>query len=391
MRHKTVGLVAISLMLVAIIPLVDQDAYAITCPDPDQTFNSKVPPVITSIVPTTDGAIVTWEQAQLHFHLFFFIQGCSYPDSFDVEVTDTLPVAAPFEFQQTGIAGGDGGTFTITGLQPDTTYYVDVDGHWLTPLFGGFEIQGADSEFTTLAVVEEIVKKGGGVCQNCQQPSIGVTDKGKRVVDGGLTVNGKTVDAQFYKTEYPLIQAPIGKKMYIDFVIWDDRIDNIIHVQVDMAKSKIGESFDADGSMIWNRNIMNNAQTIKSDSMFENVEMTLLDKVQCRADSKIGDPLCDLFHVEFVPMKAIVGDVVFGVSVWDANRNAMTNYFNHGIQIGTEADVILDEPFVVLQGDGNKPTISKEDPSDQRWTDGFKQHMQQENERIQLLVAELGY
>lgn len=197
---------------------------------------------------------------------------------------------------------------------------------------------------------------GGGGCTNCQQPSIGVTDKGIRVVDGGLTVNGQTSDADYYFTDFPLIQANINEPVTMQFVIWDDRKDNIAHVEVGLGKGKIGESFaKIVDTMTWKRNVMSKVETITYDhDSFFDIEMEMLGKAPCTSES--ADQKCDLFQVKFTPMKAIVGDVVFGISIWDDGKNVSTTFFNEGLQIGTEADVIPIAEFVTPHGTGNKST-----------------------------------
>ena len=190
-------------------------------------------------------------------------------------------------------------------------------------------------------------------CTNCQSPSIGVTERGQRVVDGGITVNGNTVDANFYFTPFPLVQANIGEPITVHFVIWDDRADNIAHVELGLGKEKTGESFQKESSLIWNRNVMTKQSTITYDeSAFDDVVMEMTGKTACRVPS--NGYTCDLFKVQFTPVKAIVGDVVFGVSIWDDRRNSMTTFFNEGLQVGTEADVIPEIEFVAPEGKGNR-------------------------------------
>ena len=235
---------------------------------------------------------------------------------------------------------------------------------------------------------EEVTKKGGGSCSNCQQPSIGVTETGKRVVDGGLTVNGNTIDADFYHTVYPLIQAKIGTPIDFVFKIWDDRENNIKHVQVQLGKNKVGESFNQVGSATWDRNVMTKVATVTHDPMFRNVHM----ERHADQDCKVGGTPCTIVHVRLTPTVAIVGDVVFGVNIWDDGRNTVTSFFNDGIQIGTEADIIIEEPIdTTVYKTWQLRTDDGLGDVDDRNSDAFQMKRDWHNAQIDKLVDELGY
>ena len=447
-------IVGLLLAITITLTITSNNAYASPLGGcgPDETFGFKAPPVITSITPTADGAIVDWTQSELHAHiLFFFHLGCFLPTNFEIFVDDTSPVDVTPIINDDTILGGDSGTFVITGLEPNTSYFVRVDGLWATSSFGGSILEGTEEMFTTNAIApdmiddltvdldgttatftwllddfngidgfdnnspltdlslecslnegpfEEIVNlpldaeevtvedldystdfvcrikatNSAGItssnevtfttparpsndnCVNCQRPSIGVTEHGNRVVDGGITVNGNTVNADFYFTPFPLIQANINEKVTMHFTIWDDVKNNIAHVEVGLGKGKIGESFaKLENSMFWDRHVMTKNETVTFDeTMFKDVTMEMVGKTNCLYRSGPNNNECDLFKVEFTPIKAIVGDVVFGISIWDDNRNAMTTFFNEGLQIGTESDVIQKVEFVAPQGTGNK-------------------------------------
>jgi len=234
---------------------------------------------------------------------------------------------------------------------------------------------------------EEETKKNGGGCSNCQQPSIGITEKGKRVVDGGITINGNTIDASFYHTPYPLIQAQIGTPVDFVFKIWDDRENNIKHVQVQLGKNKVGESFNKVGSVTWDRDVMTGIPTVTHDPMFRNVHMERHADQNC----KVGGNPCTVVHARFTPTVAIVGDVVFGVNIWDDGKNTSTSFFNDGIQIGTQADVII--------VDNSIPTVVKKQLRtddgwgniDKRYSEAFQMKLDWHNAQIEQLVDQLGY
>lgn len=287
-------------------------------------------------------------------------------------------------YEETSENGGM--TFNV-GLEDDSAL---IDTSNLDPQTVTYTCTDASMNVIILTRDVEIQKGGGGggSCSNCQQPSIGVTERGTRVVDGGLTVNGQTVDAGFYHTEFPLIQANIGETITMQFKIWDDRKDNIAHVEVGLGKGKIGESFgNIEQSLIWNRHVITKIETVTHDPMFTNVQMTMIGKQPC----KIGGTDCDVFRVQFTPTVAIVGDVVFGISIWDDNNNAVTTFFNDGMQIGTQDDVIIVDnsiPKVIkkqLRTDDGFGNIDK------RYSEAFAMKLAWHNEQIEKKVIELGY
>ncbi len=233
-------------------------------------------------------------------------------------------------------------------------------------------------------------KQGGGVVGdfvNNQQPSIGVTEKGTRVVDGGITVNGKTVDADFYFTPFPLVQADIGQPIDFVFKIWDDRLDNINHLQLQLGKGKVGESFSMEYSATYKRDKMTGEVTVTHDPIFTDVIMEQLPDQPC----KTGSNDCTVIHVRVTPTEAIVGDVVFGVNIWDEAGNANTSFFNEGLQVGTETDVIIIDdsiPIVIkkqLRTDDGLGNIDK------RYSEAFAMKLAWHNEQVQKKAIELGY
>jgi len=400
MRHNTTIVIpAIAILMLSLgIVFEPQNAYAgfngggdFHCSEGETSI--KAPPVVTSIVPTTDGAVIDWTQEELDADFFgIFHLVCAFPHHFEIEVTTSLPVLSPFLFKDETIIGGSSGTYTLTDLECGTEHFFQIDGLWRTPFFGGgffngLHIDGEDETFTTLACTQS---QGGGTVSNFvnyQQPSIGVTESGKRVVDGGLTVNGQTVDADFYFTPFPLIQSDIGEPIDFVFKIWDDRLDNIATLQVQLGKGKVGESFSMDSTATYKRDKMTHEVTITHDPMFTNVIMEQLADQPC----KVGGNDCTVIHVSLTPTEAIVGDVVFGVNIWDEARNANTSFFNEGLQIGTEADVIVEEPIITKVVKKQVRTDDGWGNIDKRYSEAFAMKLAWYNEQVQQKAIELGY
>jgi len=142
-----------------------------------------------------------------------------------------------------------------------------------------------------------------------------------------------------------------------------------------------------DSTATYKRDKMTHEVTITHDPMFTNVIMEQLADQPC----KVGGNDCTVIHVNLTPTEAIVGDVVFGVNIWDEARNANTSFFNEGLQVGTEADVIVEEPI-------NTKVIKKQLRTDDGWgnidkrySEAFAMKLAWHNEQVQKKVIELGY
>lgn len=390
MGKKTLTTSLVFVLVIAMFAILPQEAFALPCPDPDQTF-LKAPPVITSITPTTDGAVVTWEQSQLHAHiLFFFHIGCFYPDFFEVEVAlAPNPVTTP---NLVFFAGGltqptnDGGTFTITGLLPNTDYNMQVDAVWNTFLFGGKFKDSATSSFKTLAI-----QKGGDDCSNCTPPTIGQDTRGHQLVQNGFECNGTTIhDVTFYKSHMDLVILGLDQTLDCYIKVYDDQgVANIRAIDLALGKKKIGESLSMSEQKISWRQTFNGIESVTFDTeTFKDVMVMKMDGlVPCRDDST--DSKCGFFNFRATVISPIVGDVVVGVGGWDAKGNMFTTFLNEGIQVGTESDLPQLVEYVIPQGTGNRPQMIQDESQhcDQRWSVCFQERILEERNRINQLIS----
>ncbi len=100
------------------------------------------PPEIYNVTPTSDGAIVRWYQSPQTINGV----NCGFPENYKIYVGLTSPITPPFVFEKV-IPAGFRGAYEITGLDSDTTYYVDIQGDW------GAKITMSDKDvsFTTLS------------------------------------------------------------------------------------------------------------------------------------------------------------------------------------------------------------------------------------------------
>jgi len=88
------------------------------------------PPEIYSIAPTSDGAIIRWYQTPQSING----EHCGFPENYKIFVGLASPIMPPFEFDDEAIPGGFRGNYKITGLESNTTYYVDIQGDWGTKI-----------------------------------------------------------------------------------------------------------------------------------------------------------------------------------------------------------------------------------------------------------------
>jgi len=282
------------------------------------------------------------------------------------------------------VTDGDGIFAGLTGTSERTAsgfivFFEDIEGGAEGTVWVFFDLEEEEEESTPIG--------SGKSYKNNNQPSVGVTETGKRVVDGGITVNGKTVDANFYFTPFPLIHSPIGQPIDFVFKIWDDRLDNIKHLQLQLGKGKIGESFTQVASVTYDRNKMTGIVTVTHDPMFTDVIMEQLADQPCRT----GSNGCTVIHVRLTPTQPIIGDVVWGLYIWDEAGNAVTIFFNEGIQIGTEADVVIVDNTIPKVTKKQLRTDDGWGNIDKRYSEAFKMKLAWHNEQVQKKVVELGY
>ena len=125
------------------------------------------PPKIYNITPTSDGAIIQWYQTPQTING----ERCGFPKNYQIFVGLVSPVVPPFEFSDESIPAGFRGDYRITGLESNTTYYVDLKGDWETKVISSDK----HMSFTTL---------GHGEIPNASNPIEETRDR----ISGNFTV-----------------------------------------------------------------------------------------------------------------------------------------------------------------------------------------------------------
>lgn len=181
-----------------------------------------------------------------------------------------------------------------------------------------------------LFVAATVSSRGGG-CDNCESPTLGIDENGKRIVDNGFTYNGNPIDVERYFTPYPLVTVSVGKQNVAEFKIYDDQgPDNISHLELAFGLAK-GELIGKSKAVInWDRTF-DGVETVTLDDP-ENV----LDKIKvttsegyCSDESQQKCLIVKVTHTFRAPLDFNI----LGTNVWDVKRNAWQNYYNHGIEV----------------------------------------------------------
>lgn len=105
------------------------------------------PPKIYNIAPTSDGAIIRWYQTPQSING----EHCGFPENYKIFVGLASPIMPPFKFVDETIPAGFRGDYKITGLESNTTYYVDLKGDWGSKIISSDK----DMSFTTLSPGEK--------------------------------------------------------------------------------------------------------------------------------------------------------------------------------------------------------------------------------------------
>lgn len=187
------------------------------------------------------------------------------------------------------------------------------------------------SSCTSISTTET---NGDGCSGDCTHPTLGLDINSKRVVSEGFSFNGNPVDVNLYYTPYPLITTNVGQENTLVLKIYDDSgPQNIAHIEVAFGLEH-GASFnDSHAIIIWDRTF-DGKETLTfhdPENVFENVK-TVTEESQCTLIT--SQCMTITFYHTF---KAPLESNMVSTNIWDYDRNAWQNYFNHGIQITGES------------------------------------------------------
>ena len=283
--------------------------------------------------------------------------------TFSEDIVDTASDLADYTIN--GVAGGsDISAKSVTGsiLTITTNGYsmLSTETITITTVFGANELEDTGTlndvaSFGPSPVTNNIPapatpKKGGGGCSgDCTNPTLGVNDQGRRLVDNGFSYNGNPIDVEHFFTPYPLITVDVGVPNLAEFKIYDNSgADKVWHFELAFGLGN-GESIDKNQAMIiWDKTWdgIETTELDDPDNVLDKVRVTT-SEVLCQEDSNQMCLLVEVYHIFRAPLEFNI----LGTNVWDAKRNAMQNYYNHGIEV---------------EGKSMNPSLTKEIPGTYR-------------------------
>ncbi len=294
-------------------------------------------PIITSIDPTIDGAVVTWIQDR---KVFFGI--CFDPRGFEIESGS---------YFETDIEGDTSGTATITGLSCGTEYDVEVSTDWI------FHRDTTDDDtYETLAC--EVERSGGG--STCHvSPTFGTpfTCDRRNFVDDGITIHGTSYDPENQlHIENPQINAVVGIPYTIELKPYDSFGEfNIKWVAVSLGLVEGDFVFGNGEAIVYLHQAYDGTFSIEEDD--DNNIINVINFVKSRdmicADED-NDALCPVYRLDYMYNQAPIGNMI-GVQVVNQDRESESRFFNDGIDVTGDSlnpspiiEVLAKEKFVAL-------------------------------------------
>ena len=176
---------------------------------------------------------------------------------------------------------------------------------------------------------------GSGCNGDCTEPTLGLDERGKRLVDNGFSYNGKSVDVEYYFTPYPLVTVQTGKQNVAEFKIYDNMgPDSISHFELAFGLAN-GESIGMSKAVInWDKTF-DGIETVTLDdpeNVLDNIKVTTTEG-SCSDESQQKCLIVKVVHTFRAPLDFNI----LATNVWDAKRNAWQNYYNHGIEVVGES------------------------------------------------------
>jgi len=178
---------------------------------------------------------------------------------------------------------------------------------------------------------------GGGCSSDCTPPTLGVNNKGIKLVDRGFSYNGKSVDVKHFFTPYPLITTDVGFKNAAVFSIYENGgPQNISHFALAFGLAKGEILADSKAVIEWDKTY-NGKQTVTvtdPENALGDVSVeTFLGP--CRMKSVLSNDC--LYIVVYHTFRQPLDFNIISTNVWDYDRNAWQNYYNDGLLIQGES------------------------------------------------------
>ena len=288
--------------------------------------------------------------------LWLFEEGAVEIDC-DIETEEEEEEATPYCLEtEVTVEEGEGifdfldGSGTRTAEGYFFTEFIFTDGFAYSTIWIFFDCPECEPEEEP-----EVEQNGGGGCSNCTPPTLGLNKNGdRRMVDGGFTCNGQTIDVENYYTDFPTITNAVGERLQCTFIIYEDtHADNVRHFEFAVGK-RVGDAMSEEqGKIVWDRNHLL-VETVTYDSeLFRNVYV-LSSLGKCLDASTTAT--CLKLELSATPKMPLVNDIIVKTNVWDDRRNAKQNFYNDGIDFVGYTENPLPY-FNVLDGRNGVTTI----------------------------------
>jgi len=271
-------------------------------------------------------------------------------------------VKANFTFATPNIATGA----TFSGLWTSlSTLQIIADTAGTAPTIGGTTVQGAlpaDGRIGTAVdgqnngldgthgltntlssaltgdfglFVAVTTSNGSGCDGDCQEPTLGVNNDGRRLVDNGFSYNGKAIDVERFFTPYPLVTVDVGVQNVAKFKIYENEgPDNVSHFELAFGLAN-GQSIGMSKAVInWDKSWdgIETIDIVDPENVLDGVTVSTSEG-NCSEDSKQKCLLVTVVHTFRAPLDFNI----LGTNVWDSKHNAWQNYYNHGIEVTGES------------------------------------------------------
>jgi hypothetical protein len=222
----------------------------------------------------------------------------------------------------------------------------------LTPLDGAVIDKSEDTTIHFLSQLDDevIISSYPFVVSDFEAPTLGLDDRGNRLVDNGFSYNGNSIDVEWYFTPYPLLTVQTGKQNVAEFKIYDNHgPDFISHFELAFGLAG-GESIGMSKAVIkWDKSFdgIETVTLVDPKNVLDKIKVTTSEG-SCSYELQQKCLIVKVVHTFRAPLEFNI----LGTNVWDIKRNAWQNYFNHGIEV---------------VGDSLNPMITKMIPGPQKY------------------------
>jgi len=334
------------LLLIAIVSIgilgITNDAYAaipqfdtFVADDPDDadnTFSDGDTLTINFDIATNATGSGTMTQSEIDAN--FTLAGGGTPD-FGTTYTGTW--SADSKTLTITVSDASGGSLTVdttTVAGKATTTIADADGGNADLIDNGGDTATLTGDFGLFVALTTTQAGSSSGCKgDCQPPTLGVSQSGKRLVDNGFTYNGNAIDVERFFTPYPLITVNVGERNLAEFKIYENGgPDDIRHFELAFGIAKGQLMSDSKAIIEWDKNFAGIETLNVIDPQNSLQEVTIdTSTTKCTEDSNNEDGclLVKVYHTFRAPLDFNI----VGSKVWDEKRHGWQNYFNHGIEV----------------------------------------------------------